>query len=146
MKNWQSLLVIIISLTGISIALTQDQKKPDLPAVTSKLITRVVQVSPELLEGFSQAQTRTADARKVLEESPAYLKYQRAVAEENTSLLYIAAESGIKPSQLNPVVDHQGNMTKSAECQPIYDQRSRRLIHFSCQETALAVKPVSPQK
>lgn len=85
-----------------------DEKKPAV---------RAVSIEAKLIESYGAAQKRTVDAQQLLEKTPEYGAYRLRQSEEVSAMIWVMAESGLKPSE---------------GCLPVFDEKTKALLRFDC--------------
>lgn len=107
-------------LIGGAVSLRADDAK-DIP----KPVLRPVTIDAKLVESYTAAQKRTLEAQQAVEKTPEWGVLMVRQSQEQSALLFIMAESGLKPTE---------------GCQPVFDPTTKALLRFDCPQNAEKAK------
>jgi hypothetical protein len=108
-------ILLAISILSLSAAIFARDDAKDVP----KPILRPVAIDAKLVESYTAAQKRTFEAQQAVEKTPEWGVLMVRQSQEQSALLFIMAESGLKPTE---------------GCQPVFDEKTHALLRFDCPE------------
>lgn len=124
MKAQFLILIALLAIVGVA---AQTGSGPLSPPLKSNVpMVRTVTINPQSVQVYTDAQKRTEEMRKVVEASSVWKDYVIAQNQEQSALLYVLAENGIKPS------DGCKPMTKDGKVLTV----GGLLDHFDCEVKA----------